>query len=54
MITRKNPDIGYMGESVFEAFAFHQTVRAGDTVYLSGIAPFQGGMEDLTIVALAG
>lgn len=51
MITRKNPDIsGYMGESVFQSFAFKQTVRAGDTIYFSGIAPLQGGLEDLTLV----
>lgn len=50
MLTRKNPDIGYMKDSVFNAFAFVQTVRAGNTIYFSGVAPLRGGIEDLEIV----
>lgn len=50
MIARNTPDIGYLGQDVFEAFAFHQSVRAGDTLYLSGIAPLRGSLESLELV----
>lgn len=50
MITRNTPEIGYLGQDVFEAFAFHQSVRAGDTLYLSGIAPLRGNLESLELV----
>lgn len=50
MITRSTPEIGYLGQDVFEAFAFHQSVRAGDTLYLSGIAPLRGSLDSLELV----
>lgn len=50
MITRSTPDIGYLGADVFEAFAFHQCVRAGDTLYLSGIAPLSGNLSNLELI----
>lgn len=50
MITRYTPDIGYLGQDVFDAFAFHQSVRAGDTLYLSGIAPLRGDLTGLELV----
>lgn len=50
MITRANPDVGYFDESVFEAFTFSQVVRAGNTIYLSGIAPLIGTAEDMQVV----
>ena len=50
MITRTNPDVGYLDESVFEAFAFTQVVRADKTIYLSGIAPMTGTADDMQVV----
>jgi 2-iminobutanoate/2-iminopropanoate deaminase len=50
MITRTNPDVGYMDESMFETFAFTQVIRADKTIYLSGIAPLIGSPDDLQIV----
>ena len=50
MITRSNPDIGYMKDDVFEANAFTQTIRAGNTIYLSGIAPLLGGLLNIEVV----
>jgi len=50
MITRTNPDVGYMDDSVFEAFAFTQIVRADKTIYLSGIAPLTGTADSMQIV----
>lgn len=50
MIKRYTPDVDYLDQDVFDAFAFHQSVRAGDTLYLSGIAPLQGSLETLELV----
>jgi 2-iminobutanoate/2-iminopropanoate deaminase len=50
MITRSNPDVGYLDESSFEALGFTQIVRTGDTVYVSGIAPFQGAIPQHTVI----
>ena len=49
-ITRSNPAIGYMAEDVFKANAFTQTIRAGNTLYLSGIAPLKGDLNHLELV----
>jgi 2-iminobutanoate/2-iminopropanoate deaminase len=50
LLMRRNPTSGYMSESVFKAFGFTQIVRDGRTVYISGIAPLRGGLEDLEII----
>jgi len=50
MITRSNPAVGYMAEDVFETNAFTQTIRAGNTLYLSGIAPLKGDLKNLELV----
>ena len=50
MITRSNPDVGYMGGDVFKTNAFTQTIKAGNTLYLSGIAPLRGGLGNLEVV----
>ncbi len=50
MITRNNPDIGYVDESTFALLGFSQVVRAGSTVYFSGIAPFTGAPPEFTVV----
>ncbi len=50
-IVRSNPAVGYLDDDVFETLGFTQVVRAGQTVYLSGVAPLTGGVADLQIVA---
>lgn len=50
MIERSNPDVGYIAEDVFKTFGFTQTIKAGNTLYLSGIAPLKGGLESLELV----
>lgn len=50
MITRSNPAVGYMAEDVFKTNAFTQTIRAGNTLYLSGIAPLKGDLNSLELV----
>ncbi|MEM7542819.1 MAG: RidA family protein [Pseudomonadota bacterium] len=52
MITRSNPDVGYMAEDVFEAYAFSQTIRAGNQIFLSGIAPLRGSNDDIELVGV--
>jgi enamine deaminase RidA (YjgF/YER057c/UK114 family) len=39
-----------MDEEVFTTNAFTQTIRAGNTLYLSGIAPLRGGLKNLEVV----
>ncbi len=41
MIECSNPAVGYMAEEVFKTYAFPQTIKAGNTLYLSGIAPLK-------------
>ncbi len=50
MIKRSNPDIAYLSEDVFEAYAFTQTIRAGNHIYLSGIAPLRGSNDNIELV----
>ena len=50
MIERSNPAVGYMAEEVFTTYAFTQTIRAGNTLYLSGIAPLRGDLKNLELV----
>lgn len=50
MIARSNPDVGYLAEDVFKTNAFTQTIKAGNTLYLSGIAPLKGGLTNLELV----
>jgi 2-iminobutanoate/2-iminopropanoate deaminase len=50
MITRSNPDVGYMADDVFRTFAFTQTIKAGNTLYLSGVAPLRGNLKKLEVV----
>jgi len=50
MITRNNPDVGYMDESTFALLGFSQVVRADGTVYYSGIAPFIGAPPEFTVI----
>ena len=39
MIKRTNPDVGYLTEDVYKTFSFTQVIRAGNTLYMSGVAP---------------
>ena len=50
MIKRTNPDVGYMADDVFEAFAFTQNVKTGNNLYLSGIAPLKGSNDNIELV----
>jgi 2-iminobutanoate/2-iminopropanoate deaminase len=50
MIKRSNPAVGYMAEEVFKTYAFTQTIKAGNTLYLSGIAPLKGDLKNLELV----
>jgi len=50
LITRNNPDVGYMDESTFALLGFSQVVRADSTVYYSGIAPFTGAPPEFTVI----
>jgi enamine deaminase RidA (YjgF/YER057c/UK114 family) len=50
VITRNNPDVGYMDESTFALLGFSQVVRADGTVYYSGIAPFTGAPPEFTVI----
>jgi enamine deaminase RidA (YjgF/YER057c/UK114 family) len=50
MIVRSNPDVGSFAEEVHERFAFTQTIRAGNLLFLSGVTPLRGGLADLELV----
>jgi 2-iminobutanoate/2-iminopropanoate deaminase len=52
VITRSNPEVGYVDESTFAVLGFSQVVRADSTVYYSGIAPFTGAPPDFTVVGI--
>lgn len=49
-LERSVPDIGYIDASVFADLGFVQTVTAGNTIYVSGIAPLTVGSAGLEIV----
>jgi 2-iminobutanoate/2-iminopropanoate deaminase len=50
MIVRSNPDVGYFAEEVYERFAFTQTIRAGNLLFLSGVTPLRGDLANLELV----
>jgi 2-iminobutanoate/2-iminopropanoate deaminase len=52
VITRSNPEVGYVDESTFAVLGFSQVVRAESTVYYSGIAPFTGAPPEFTVVGI--
>jgi 2-iminobutanoate/2-iminopropanoate deaminase len=52
VITRNNPEVGYMDESAFTLLGLSQVVRADGTVYYSGIAPFLGAPPEFTVVGV--
>ncbi len=52
MITRSNPDVGYMSDEAFRTYGFTQSIRAGNMLYLSGVAPFKGNLDDVEVVGV--
>ncbi|MFF5263833.1 RidA family protein [Actinomadura viridis] len=49
-MTSHLPASEYLGASVFDSFAFAQTVLAGDTVHVSGMTPLRGEADALELV----
>src|SRR5262249_36646806 len=39
VIKRSNPEVGYLPDDVYKTFSFSQVIKAGTTLYLSGVAP---------------
>jgi 2-iminobutanoate/2-iminopropanoate deaminase len=52
MITRSNPNVGYLADEVFKTFGFTQTIKAGNTLYLSGVTPLRGDLQNLEVVGV--
>lgn len=50
MIKRSNPEVGYLAEDVYTTFAFTQMIKAGNTLYVSGVGPFTRSAGELTLV----
>ncbi|MGB1883248.1 MAG: RidA family protein [Gammaproteobacteria bacterium] len=50
MIQRSNPDVSYLADDVFEAYAFTQSIRTSSHLYLSGIAPLRGPNNNVELV----
>lgn len=48
-ISYSNPEVGYLDQATFKNLGFSQNVWAGDTLYLSGIAPFTGGSPEFVV-----
>ncbi|AQA06247.1 hypothetical protein BVC93_08800 [Mycobacterium sp. MS1601] len=44
---RTTPDIDYIDSALFEAIGIVQVAVAGNTIYVSGIAPLTGGSDEL-------
>lgn len=49
-IERSNPDVGGFAEEVYTTFAFTQTIKAGNTLYFSGVAPLRGDLANMEVV----
>jgi enamine deaminase RidA (YjgF/YER057c/UK114 family) len=52
VIRRNNPEVGYLDAATFDILGFTQVAVAGDTTYLSGIAPFTGGPPQFTVIGV--
>ena len=46
MIERNIPEVDYIDRKVFEDLHFTQVIKAGNTLYLSGTAPFKGDLQE--------
>jgi enamine deaminase RidA (YjgF/YER057c/UK114 family) len=51
MIVRSDPPVGYLSPEMFEESGFTQTISAGSTTYLSGIAPLTASAGGLQAVS---
>ena len=49
-IERSNPDVGGFAEEVYTTFGFTQTIKAGNTLYFSGVAPLRGDLANMEVV----
>jgi 2-iminobutanoate/2-iminopropanoate deaminase len=43
------PNLDYIDDTVFKTLGFEQINKAGPTVYISGIAPMKGSLEELEV-----
>ncbi|MEO7735818.1 MAG: Rid family hydrolase [Kofleriaceae bacterium] len=50
MIKRSNPELGYLTEDLYQTLSFTQMIRAGNTLYLSGCAPFTSSSGSVQLV----
>lgn len=50
MIERITPSIGYMEPDIYEAFAYSEVVKAGNTLYLSGGMPLRGSAANPEVI----
>jgi enamine deaminase RidA (YjgF/YER057c/UK114 family) len=50
VIKRSNPEVGYLMPDVYETFSFSQMIKAGSTLYVSGVAPFTSRSGTLELV----
>lgn len=48
-ISYSSPEVGYLDQTAFKKLGFTQNIWAGDTLYLSGIAPFTGGDPEFVV-----
>jgi enamine deaminase RidA (YjgF/YER057c/UK114 family) len=46
VIERNIPQVDYVDLKVFEDLHFTQAIKAGNTLYLSGTAPFKGDIQE--------
>jgi len=50
VIKRSNPEVGYLAEEVYKNFSFTQMIKAGNTLYVSGVGPFTSSAGALELV----
>lgn len=50
MIKRSNPEVGYLSDDVYQSFSFSQVIRAGNMLYVSGVAPLTTATGSLELV----
>jgi len=50
VIKRSNPEVGYLTEDVYKQFSFTQMIKAGGTLYLSGVGPFTTSAGNMELV----
>lgn len=50
MLKRANPEVGYLDGEVYRSFSFTQMIKAGTTLYMSGVGPFTSKAGELVLV----